>query len=58
MRTRQTALALKDLGSMGSGELLKIWLKGQGLNPDGKIMRHNKTIEDEEYAIYTEVLEQ
>lgn len=59
MRTRQAAMTLQDLGSMGSGELLKIWLRGQGINPDGKVMRTTYTTDDgTSHAVYTEVLEE
>ena len=57
MRTRQTVISLESLGYMGSGEMLKIWLRSQGINPDGKIHRATKKIDDEDFAVYTEVLE-
>ena len=57
MRTRQVAIPMTDLAAMGSGFFLKQYLRGQGLNPDGKIIGTRATKDEVEYMVYTEQIE-
>jgi len=54
MRTRQVVIPFIELAGFGSGAMLKVWLRGQGINPDGRVVGFRD--EERQMMVYTEIL--